>query len=146
MATVGTNLATGLNYRFLAFGAMDKAVGKVYRNVFGGPGKLYSITINNSEASAVDGLIKLFDTVAALTVAASAYAVTPSAVIPFSKVNTGGAAITHQTAFTTILFPEGLEFTAGLGVAIAPDVATDYGIKAANSLGDDVTSVVLAYK
>ena len=146
MATLGTNLNTGLSFRFLVFGSMDKTVGTVYRNVFGGPGKLYSITINNSQGSAAHGLIKLFDTTAALTVAASEYAVSPSAVIPFTKQDTSGTTIANRTAFTTILFPDGLQFTNGLGVAIAPDAATDFGIKAANSLGDDVTSVVLAYK
>ena len=144
MATLATNQATGLSYRFLVFSAMDKTVTTTYQNIFGTSGKLYSITINNSTGSPDHGLIKLFDTTAKLTVSAGEYAVSPSAVIPFSKVD---AAPTPSTvAFTQILFPEGLEFTNGLGIAVSKDVSTSYGILAANPLAEDVTSVVLAYK
>jgi len=144
MATLATNQATGLNYRFLVFSAMDKTVTTTYQNVFGTSGKLYSITINNSTGSPDHGLIKLFDTTAALTVSAGEYAISPSAVIPFSKVD--GTLTPSTTAFTQILFPEGLEFSNGLGIAISKDVSTSYGILAANALAEDVTSVVLAYK
>tara|TARA_R100001510_G_scaffold50563_1_gene49669 strand:+ start:533 stop:967 length:435 start_codon:yes stop_codon:yes gene_type:complete len=144
MSTLATNLATGLNYRFILFSAMDKTVTTTYRNVFGTSGKVYSITINNSTGSPDHGLIKLFDTTAALTVSGCEYAVSPSAVIPFSKAD---AAPTPDTiAFTQIMFPEGLEFSNGLGIAISKDVSTSYGIKAANALAEDVTSVVIAYK
>lgn len=144
MATLATNLATGLNYRFLLFSDMDKTVTTTYQNVFGTSGRLYSITINNSTGTPDHGLIKLFDTTAALTVSGGAYAVSPSAVIPFSKAD---AAPTPDTvAFTQILFPEGLEFTNGLGIAVSKDVGTSYGILAANALAENVTSVVLAYK
>ncbi len=135
-----TNQATGLSYRFMRFGEMDKTAATTYRNVFGTSGKLYSITINNAESSAEDGLIKFFDTVADVTHSVGVYSLTPSLVLPFPVAATGVLAV------TTIFFPEGLTFSNGLAIAIGKDASTDYAIKAANDLADDVTSVVLAFK
>ena len=87
MAIAGTNLDTGLNYRFLNFAAtlQDRTTG--YQNIFGTSGSIYSITIINITGSGSAGLLKLFDTTATITPGTTV----PSHVLPFTASTSAAA-------------------------------------------------------
>ena len=143
MATTATNQSTGLSYKFIRFDPMAKEVATTYRNVFGAAGSVYAIYIRNEDASADLGLIKFYDTIAAVTVAAGVTDVSPSLILPFREYDAG---IAGSSDFTSIIFPEGLAFSNGLAISIAKDVSTNYGKLSATNLAADVTDVVIAFK
>ena len=141
--TTATNQSTGLNYRFVRFDEMAKEVATTYRNVFGSAGSVYAIYIRNEHGSAELGLIKFYDTIAAVTVAAGVTDVDPSLILPFRIYDAG---VDGSSDYTAIIFPEGLAFSNGLAISIAKDASTNFGKLSATDLAADVTDVVIAYK
>ena len=134
MALVSTNAATGLDYRFLNFAATLGTAATGFQNVFGTSGSIYSITILNNTGSGEAGILKLYDTTATVTPGTTV----PSHCLPFTY-NASSTAMS-----TTYVFPEGLPFSSGVGVAVSKDNSP--GTPAGSDLGATVTSCVIAYK
>ena len=147
MALVSTNISTGLDYRFLNFAAtlQNRATG--YQNVFGTSWSIYSITIINITASGEKGILKLYDTTATVTPGTTV----PSHCLPFTYSDGSSGGTTTSANSTTYIFPDGLPFANGVGVAVSEDIGGSSGAgygttTGAANLGATVTSCVIAYK
>ena len=141
MAALGTNLATGLSYKFVTFANDLNTTSNVYQNVFGTGGKIYSISIYNSTTSATAGILKLYDTAALVTPGTTH----PSMCLPF----TYSAATLNPTlsdTTTTYVFPEGIAFPNGLGLGVAKDDGNGNGTVTGNPIGATVNYVTISFQ
>lgn len=126
-----TNQLANADFRFWRLENSGTDTSVTYQNVFGTSGTLYAAWIDNTTAGSTALCVKFYDTIAA----------------PVNGTTHPDFAFgVPGTTKEVFLFPEGVTFNAGLGLALS-DFATGNGTTRGNAaLTQQVPNIVLIYK